>query len=149
METIMLIPSNPAAPIACDMSAATDTPDDRLDQYRQLFTDALVTVKRQPGTVEFRFAAKSGIRERCIDLATREAACCPFLGYHLSADDNAITWTTTGDEHIEAVRAFLDMFENAPAEFLKTPGELGGALERRGFRFVDENGTTGYNYEPT
>ena len=96
-------------------------------------------MKRQPGTVEFRFATEPGIRERCIDLATHEAACCPFLGYHPTADDNTVTWATSGDEQIEAIRAFLDMFENAPAKLLKTPGELGSALERLGFRFVDDN----------
>lgn len=148
METILLIPINPAAPIACDMSAATDTADERLEEYRQLFTRALLNVERQPGAVEFLFAAKPGIREWCIDLAEREAACCPFLGYHLTADPDVVRWTTTGDEHNEAVRAFLDMFQNAPAEFVKSPGALASVLEQSGFTFADKNGTTGFKYEP-
>lgn len=148
MNTILYIPINPAAPVACEMSAATDTADERLEEYRQLFARALLQVERRTGAVEFRFAAKPGIREWCIDLATREAACCPFLGYHLIADSEAITWTTSGDEHVEAVRAFLDMFQNAPAEFLKAPGALAGALEERGFVFINDNGTTGFEYEP-
>ena len=151
METILYIPNNPTAPtapIACDMSAATDTPDERVEQYRQLFAEALLHVERQPGAVEFRFATKPGIRERCVDLATREAACCAFLGFYLMADEDTVAWTTTGDERIEAVRVFLDLFENAPVEFLATPGELANALERRGFAFVDETGVTGFKYEP-
>ena len=148
METILFIARNPAAPIACDMSAATDSPNERLEEYRQLFTESLLRVERRPGIVEFRFAPKPGVRERCIDLASREAACCPFLGCHLTADDDSVSWSMTGDEQIEAVRVFLDMFEDAPAEFLKAPGALASALERRGVVFIDGNGTTGFDSEP-
>ena len=148
METILLIPLNPAAPIACDMSAANDTQGERLVEYQRLFTEALLGVERRRGTVEFQFTAKPGIAEWCIDLASREAACCPFLGYHLTADDITVQWTTTGDEQIESVRMFLDMFQNAPVEFLKAPDELARSLARGGLMFIDENDTTGFTYEP-
>ena len=114
METILIIPDNSNAPIACDLSPATNAVDERLEEYRQLFARALIDVERQPGSVTFRFAAKPGVREWCIDLAAREASCCPFLGYHLAASPDTVTWTTTGDESVHAVQAFLDFFHAAP-----------------------------------
>lgn len=110
MNTILLIESNENAPVACDLSAADNELDHRLDEYRRLFERALIVAERSSSGVDFRFVADPGIAEWCADLALREAGCCPFLGFHLAADDATLVWTTRGDERNEAVQAFLDMF---------------------------------------
>jgi hypothetical protein len=87
MTSPLHLPARPDAPIACDMSTADDTPDERLAEYRRLFDDAFVRAV-------LTFRADAGIRERVDSLARREAACCPFLGYRVE---------TKGDEVIFAI----------------------------------------------
>jgi hypothetical protein len=81
MTDVLHLPARAGAPIACDMSTATDTHAERLAEYYELFQRAL------RGSVELRFDADA--REQVESLARREAACCPFLDYRVE---------TTGDE---------------------------------------------------
>jgi hypothetical protein len=84
----MDLPARTNAPIACDMSTARDTPDERLAEYRDLFERAL-------RSVVLRFDAAA--REQVEDLARREHACCPFLGYRVETAGDEVIWTVTGD----------------------------------------------------
>ena len=79
MTKLLSIAPQPDAPIACDMSGARDTLEDRLAEYRRLFEHALIGRESTETATTFRFAARPGVREWVCDLAKREAACCSFL----------------------------------------------------------------------
>lgn len=121
----IIIPAKPDVPVACDMTDATDTPQERLAEYRKLFEHALVTKERlddpdsggppEQRGVRFTFAARPGVQERLEDLVRRESACCPFLGYQLDATGGQIVWTIT-NEAGETAQAILDDFFAVPDE---------------------------------
>jgi len=129
METIVQITAKPDAPVACDMSAAADTPEERLSEYRQLFTRALIGRERSGTAAVFRFADKPGVREWIRDLAPREAACCSFLTYDIVAGDGTITWTVTGAD-VPSVHAVLDEWYAAPDWVGDGPDTVGSVVSR-------------------
>jgi len=102
------IPARPDAPIACDMSTAEDTPDERLAEYARLFERALVRREHDDHGVVFAFRAESGLRERLDALARRESACCPFLEYRVETAGDEVMWTIT-DPLARAERANVDV----------------------------------------
>lgn len=110
---ILDIKATPGAPMACDMTAAPDTPEERLAEYGRLFAHAMVGRKRTSGAVEFRFAAKPGVVDWVTDLVRREAACCPFFSYHLLAEGDCIVWRTSSGAGA-AAQAMLDEFHELP-----------------------------------
>ena len=95
MTDLLHLPAQADAPIACDMSSARDTPDERLADYGRLFERALVRRDRHEQTVVFAFRATPGTREQVEDLARREAACCPFLDYRVQAVGDEVLYTIT------------------------------------------------------
>ena len=101
----MHLPPLPGAPIACDMSTARDTPDERLAEYGELFAHSLLSRERRAGAVVLAFRA--GVRKQVEDLARREHACCPFLDYRVETAGDEVVWTITGAERTEPV---LDAF---------------------------------------
>jgi hypothetical protein len=105
MSDVLHIPARPDAPVACDMSTAVDTPEQRLEAYGALFADALVRRERSEGVVVLAFRA--GVRETVEELVRREAACCPFVDYRVERVGDEIVWTTTGDGR-EDVEVILD-----------------------------------------
>ena len=125
-------PEKPNAEIACDLSDASDTPDERIAEYGRLFQHALAGRQRTADAVEFRFAAKPGVAEWVTDLAKREAACCPFMSHHVSADGAHVIWRASSQAG-PAAQATLDEFHDLPERF----GDgFKGLLERvaaRGF----------------
>jgi hypothetical protein len=80
-------PASP--PIVCDMTTASDTPAERLAEYRRLFSTVLIGRERTAGGIRFRFRAEDGVEAWVSDLAAREKACCSFFSFTVS--------TTTGD----------------------------------------------------
>jgi hypothetical protein len=117
MTTVLHLQAQPAAPIACDMSTAPDTPDERLAEYHALFKRALLRRERRADAVVFWFRADAGIQETVDDLARREHACCPFLEYRIETSGVEVIWTTintrTGDERASA-DVILDAFHTLP-----------------------------------
>ena len=110
MDSI-IIHATPDAPIACDMTAAPDTLEERLAEYGRLFAHALVARDRTDDALEFTFAAKPGVWEWIADLVAREAACCPFLSFEVERRDDRIVWRTHTDASpatLDAVQAMLD-----------------------------------------
>ena len=118
------ISPQPDAPIACDMSTATDTPDERLAGYRRLFERALLRRERRDDGVVFAFRGDAA--EAVDDLARREAACCPFLDYRVETVGGEVIWTTTGDARASAI---LDTFHDLPDH---AGSDLDGLLDRLG-----------------
>lgn len=115
MPTVLHLPARPNAAIACDMSTATDTPDDRLAEYRRLFERTLTgRVRRADGVVlTFTPDARAAVE----DLVRREAACCPFADYRVDVSGDDVVWTTTnprsGDDRAD-VDAILDALYELP-----------------------------------
>jgi hypothetical protein len=119
MPDMLHIPARLDAPIACDMSTAEDTADERLADYHRQFERALLRRERREDGVVFTFRAGGGTRDALRDLARREAACCPFLDYRVEAVGDEVIWTTsnsrTGGERA-AIDAFLDSLYALPEQ---------------------------------
>jgi hypothetical protein len=115
MSTVLHIPAQPGAPIACDMSTAQDTPAERLADYARLFARSLTGRERGDDGVVLTFSA--GARETVEDLVHREAACCPFVDYRVDLVGDAVVWTTTnlrtGDDRA-AADVILDALYELP-----------------------------------
>jgi hypothetical protein len=137
MTTSLHIPAQPGVAIACDMSTAADTADERLQAYRRLFEHALVRRERRENDVIFVFRADNGTLATVEALARREAACCPFLEYRVETVGDEIVWTTTnvvtGPER-GAVDATLDAFYALPDH---AGSDFAGFLGRLADRGVD------------
>ncbi len=110
MTNALHLPARPGAPIACDMSTAEDTPDERLAEYGRLFDDAFVRRERGERSVVLAFRADAGIRERVDSLARREAACCPFAGYRVETVGEEVIFaiTTSVDEMLDSFYALAN-----------------------------------------
>ena len=108
----MDLPALPDAPIACDLSSARDTADERIAEYVALFEQALLSRERRADAVVLTFRADA--REQVEDLARREHVCCPFLGYRVETAGDRVVWTITGDERAGA-QATLDAFHSLGA----------------------------------
>jgi hypothetical protein len=113
VREVLTIPATPGKPIACDMTDASDTPQERLAEYGRLFAHALVGRERTSDGVVFRFKAKPGVLEWAADLVRREAACCPFFSYYLTTEGNDLVWRTTSQAG-DATQAMLDEFYALP-----------------------------------
>jgi len=116
---------SPAA-LGCDMTTAPDTPHDRMAEYARLFEHALAGRQRTVDAVIWRFTARAGVEAWVRDLSAREAACCPFLTYTVTAHDSEVTWQMAGDQD-PMVQAILDQFHQLP----ENVGDgLAGLLQR-------------------
>jgi hypothetical protein len=97
----------------CDMTTARDTPEERMAEYGRLFEHALIDSERSGDAVIWRFTAHAGVEAWVRDLADREAACCPFLTYTVTAHDGQVTYQIAGD-HDPMVQAILDEIHDLP-----------------------------------
>jgi hypothetical protein len=140
MTILLHIPAQADMPVACDMSTAVDTPDQRLAAYGRLFANAMVRRERRESGVLFAFRDDAGIRHTVEDLARREAACCPFLDYRIEIVGDEVIWTTTnpvaGDERA-AADATLDAFYALPDHAGSNLAALLGRLADRGVDVVE------------
>lgn len=113
MTDVLHLPARPDAPIACDMSTAPDTPEQRLAEYRALYARALLRRERTPRAVVLAFRAEGGTRAAVDDLAHREAACCPFLDYRVETAGDEVIYTISSVQRADAEVA-LDAFYALP-----------------------------------
>jgi hypothetical protein len=137
MTTVLHLTARAGAPIACDMSTAQDTPEERVAEYRELFERALLGRERRDDAVVLTFSADA--QQQVEDLARREHACCPFVDYRVEVTGRQVVWTTTNttaDEHRAAVDVMLDALHDLPEH---AGSDLDGYLQRlaeRGVEFV-------------
>src|SRR5262245_54076083 len=96
MTTLLSIPARPDAPVACDMTTAEDTLEERIAEYRRLFEQALEERARTEDATTFRFVDRPGVRDWLLDLVRREAACCPFLSYEVRLEGQHLVWRVSG-----------------------------------------------------
>jgi hypothetical protein len=116
-----------AAPVvACDMTAAPDTPQQRMAEYGRLFTQHLVGRERTVAGIRFRLRADAGVEEWVRDLSAREKACCPFADFTIATVDGQVAWDITVIDD-DTARAVLDEFYRVP----ETMGEGWTGFERR------------------
>lgn len=106
---LLSIVAAPGASVACDMTTATDTPEQRLQEYRRLVATALIAWDRMDDGYTFCFDATPDTRRWVTDLAVREAACCPFLSMRIDQHEDEIVWTLSSAGW-PAAQAFLDDF---------------------------------------
>ena len=140
MTTIFHLPGQTNVPIACDMSAARDTPDERIAEWGELFDQALLSRERRASSVVFSFRADPGRRGQLESLARREHACCPFLDFRLETIGDELIWTTanvvTGDERA-SIDVFLDALHDLPDHAVSDMEGLLGRLAERGVNVVE------------
>lgn len=132
----------PAAgtPVVCDMSAATDTPEQRLDEYHRLFTQALISRERT-GTngVRFRFRADDGVEAWVRDLAAREKACCAFFAFEITTGAAEVVWAAEVIDD-DSARAVLDEFYALTENATRSVDDLHARFTERGLTFVNHTG---------
>jgi hypothetical protein len=102
-----------SSPIVCDMSAARDTAQQRLEEYRRLFAQALLDRDRVSGGIRFRFRATTGIETWVRDLAAREKACCAFSAHEVTAVADEVHWDVAVTDN-EIARDILEEFYALP-----------------------------------
>jgi hypothetical protein len=139
-------PTTATTPIACDLTDAPDTADERMAEYGRLFARALTGRERTDERVRLRFRADEGVQAWVRDLAAREKACCPFYDFAISTDGGEVRWDISlvdgvapGDAHL--ARTLLDEFYHAPDN---AAGGVAGMRERlagSGFTITTESGT--------
>jgi hypothetical protein len=124
MTNLLFLRARPDASIACDMSTARDTPDQRFAEYAELFERALLGRERRADGVVLSFRGEA--QQQVEDLARREHACCPFLDYRVEVVGGDVVWTITdpidGPDRA-AADAVLDAFHELPAHV--EPGMVG------------------------
>ncbi|MGN6792529.1 MAG: hypothetical protein ACTHJW_09085 [Streptosporangiaceae bacterium] len=103
--------SNQRPPVACDMSAAPDTPADRLAEYRRLFAGFLIDRERSEAGIRFRFRGDPGIEAWVGDLAAREKACCAFFNVAVTATDLEVRWDLSVIDDDVARLILADFYE--------------------------------------
>ncbi len=106
-------PTVGSTPIACDMTNAPDTPQERMAEYGQLFARHLVGRDRSTDGIRFRLDAADGVEAWVRDLSAREKACCPFADFTVVAAGGQVHWDITVLDDPTA-RAVLAEFYNIP-----------------------------------
>lgn len=143
MTTVLHIPAQLDVPIVCDMSAVSDTPDERLAEWARLFERSLLLRERRAGALMFAFSAQPGTRETVEELARREAACCPFLDYRVETIGDEVIWTVTnpiaGDQRA-SVDTMLDAIHDLPDHAGSDMDGLLGRLAERDVHIVEAGG---------
>jgi hypothetical protein len=135
MTRLLSLTARPGAPVACDLSDASDSLADRLAEYRLLFEDALVGRETTATTTTYRFAARPDVAERVRDLAMREAGCCGFLSFEIDDDGDEIVWTTTAGADATGL-AVLDELFHAATAYPQTSEEVAERLRERGLPVI-------------
>ena len=110
-ETVKVTVGAPV--VACDMTDAPDTPEERLAEYGRLFGQHLVSRERTAGGgIRFRMRADEDVEAWVRDLLAREKACCPFFDFDLATVDGLLQWDVTVVDD-ELARSVLDEFYRA------------------------------------
>lgn len=127
----------PAAdtPVVCDLTTATDTPEQRLDEYHRLFGQALIGRERTGNHVRFRLRADNGVEAWVRDLAAREKACCAFFAFEITTEGNEVVWDAEVIDD-ETARAVLDEFYALTENRTENVDDLRARFTDRGLTFT-------------
>ena len=128
-------PAPTRIPVVCDLSGAPDTPTERVDSYRRLFTDALVARERTIAGIRFRFRNDPGIETRVRDIATLEQQCCAFFSFITTATGGEVLLDVSSTDD-ETARAVLDEFYNLPEHVALDTATLQATYQGAGLTFA-------------
>jgi hypothetical protein len=95
-------------PIVCDMSNAPDAPEERLAEYRQLFSTALVS--REHTETGIRFRLLDDVLEQVQALAAKEKQCCAFFDFEVTVDGDEIVWDASAVDDPVAREILEDLY---------------------------------------
>jgi len=102
-------------------------------EWGRLFEHALAGRERTSDAMIWRFTARAGVEAWVRDLADREAACCPFLTYTVTAHDGVVDLRIAADD-VPMAQEILDEFHQLPDHI----GDgLPGHLQRLGEAGLD------------
>ena len=133
------MPERRPIPVVCDLTDAPDTAEERIAEYRRLFTEHLLGSSVADGAVRFRFRANDGVEAWVRDLMAREQRCCGFFAFSMYAEDGEVVWDArVGDD--AAARAMLDEWARLPQTAEGGTAEVRDRWTARGLEFV---GTVG------
>lgn len=107
--------------VLCDMRSASDTPEQRMAEYRKLFDAALCGRDRSERMVRFRFRRAVLDEEQLRSLAARERVCCPFFDLRVIATGDELWWEIRVDD-VDEAKIMLD-------EFALLPEQLAGHVD--------------------
>jgi len=124
-------------PIACDMTNAPDTPQQRLDEYRRIFAAHLVGRERTAAGIRFRFRADEGVEAWVRDLAAREKACCAFFDFDVATVGDEVIWDGRVVDD-DTAREILAEFYHLPETAGLGVDALLGRYTERGLTFVTD-----------
>jgi hypothetical protein len=100
-------------PIACDMTDAPDTQEERMAEYGRLFAQHLVGRERTTTGIRFRLRAEDGVEAWARDLSARDKACCPFMDFTIATVGEQVHWDMTVIDN-DIARAILNEFYDLP-----------------------------------
>lgn len=127
-------------PIVCDMTDAPDTTEERLAEYRRLFSNDLIGRERTEDGIRFRFRPRDGLTTEIRDLATREKACCAFFTFDIREHDDEVTWDATVIDDPVA-RQILDEYYALPETLDTSVADLFERFAASGLQIViDDDG---------
>jgi hypothetical protein len=134
--------------IACDLTDAPDTAEERMAEYDRLFTRALTGRERTDEGVRLRFRPDDGVEGWVRDLAAREKACCPFYNFEVSTPGGEVWWDISlvdgvaDDEH--TARTLLDTYFYAPGYAADGVEGMARWLAGEGFAVTPTESGMGY-----
>ena len=122
-------------PVVCDLTGADDTAEERIAEYRRLFSEHLTGRSVSDGRVRFRFPADTGVEAWVRDLASREQQCCGFFEFAVRVEGGEVLWDATVDD--DAARAMLDEWSRLPETATAGVDVVRDRWTDRGLSFVD------------
>jgi hypothetical protein len=123
-------------PVVCDLTDAADTAEERIAEYRRLFSEHLSGRAVHDGRVRFRFPADAGVEAWVRDLASREQQCCGFFEFSVRVEGGEVLWdASVGDD--ETARAMLDEWSRLPETATADVDVVRDRWTDRGLSFVD------------
>ena len=122
-------------PIACDMTGAIDTPEERLAEYQRLFSTALLGRERTEDRLRFRLRDQKGLDAWVRDLSEREHACCPFMFFKVSIDGDEVWWDVSTIED-DSARLVLDGLYELSESSVDSVDDLFARYAGRGLNVV-------------
>ena len=134
-------PARTRIPVVCDLSGAPDTPAERVDTYRRLFTDALIARERTVAGIRFRFRNDPGIETRVRRVATLEQQCCAFFSFATTATGGEVLLDVSTTDDDETARAVLDEFYDLPEHVAFDAATLQATYQAAGLTFAIDPST--------
>jgi len=122
--------------VVCDLTDAADTAEQRVAEYRRLFSEHLVASSVTDGVVRFRFPADAGVEAWVRDVASREKQCCGFFEFDVRVEGGEVLWdASVGDDG--TAQAMLDEWSRLPETVTAGIDTVRDRWTDRGLTFVD------------